>query len=99
MAKITDAVEILKRRTGIDPETDPEMLQIAEEFRVAQMIYDARAAAGWTQKELAQAVGTTQSVISQLESAEYKGHSLSMLERIAAALNCRVEVRFAPAVK
>jgi hypothetical protein len=41
-------------------------------------------------------VGTTQSVISQLESAEYKGHSLTMLERIAKALNRRVEIRLAP---
>jgi ribosome-binding protein aMBF1 (putative translation factor) len=96
MAKITDAVEILKRKMGIDPNTDPEMLQIAEDLRVAQMIYDARSEAGITQKELAQAVGTTQSVISQLESAEYKGHSLTMLERIAKALNRRVEIRLAP---
>lgn len=96
MAKIRDAVEILKRKTGIDPETDSEMLQISEELRVAQMIYDARTEAGLTQRELAKAVGTTQSVISQLESAEYKGHSLTMLERIAKALNRRVEVRLAP---
>ncbi len=96
MAKTTDAVEILKRKTGIDPDRDPEMLQIAEDLRVAQMIYDARTEAGLTQKELARAVRTTQSVISQLESAEYKGHSLSMLERIAKALNRRVEVRLAP---
>lgn len=96
MAKTSDAIEILKRKTGIDPETDPEMLKISEDLRVAQMIYDARVQAGLTQKELAKAVGTTQSVISQLESAEYKGHSLSMLERIAKALNCRVEVRLTP---
>jgi ribosome-binding protein aMBF1 (putative translation factor) len=96
MAKITDAVEILKRKMGIDPDTDPEMLQISEDLRVAQMIFDARTEAGLTQKDLAQAVGTTQSVISQLESAEYKGHSLTMLERIAKALNRRVEIRLAP---
>ena len=96
MAKITDAVEILKRKMGIRPDTDPEMLQISEGLRVAQMIFDARTEAGLTQKELAQAVGTTQSVISQLESAEYKGHSLTMLERIAKALNRRVEIRLAP---
>jgi len=31
MAKTTtDAVEILKRTSGIDPDTDPEMLQIPE---------------------------------------------------------------------
>lgn len=96
MAKVTDAVEILKRKTGIDPDSDAEMLKISEDFRVAQMIYDARAEAGLTQKELAKAVGTTQSVISQLESAEYKGHSLSMLERIARVLHRRVEVRLVP---
>lgn len=96
MAKTVDAVEILKRKMGIDPDTDAEMLKISDDFGVAQMIYDARAEAGLTQKELAEAVGTTQSVISQLESAEYKGHSLSMLERIAKALNRRVEIRLAP---
>lgn len=96
MAKVTDAVEILKRKTGIDPDRDAEMLQINEDFRVAQMIYDARTEAGLTQKELAKTVGTTQSVISQLESAEYKGHSLSMLERIARALHRQVEIRLVP---
>jgi ribosome-binding protein aMBF1 (putative translation factor) len=96
MAKIknSDAVEILKHRTGIDPERDPEMLQIAEDYRVAQMIYDARAAAGLTQVQLAAAVGTTQSVISQLEDADYQGHSLTMLRRIAKALHHKLEIRF-----
>jgi ribosome-binding protein aMBF1 (putative translation factor) len=97
MAKTSDAVEILKRQTGIDPETDPEMLRIAEEFQVAQMIYDARHAAGMTQQELAQAIGTTQSVISQLESADYEGHSLSMLRRIADALHLKLRLELVPA--
>lgn len=88
----SDAVEILKRKTGIDPDTDPEMLQIAEDFRVARMIYDARHSAGLTQQELAAAIGTTQSVISQLENADYEGHSLSMLRRIAEALHLKLRV-------
>ena len=37
-----------------------------------------------TQTELAKKVGTTQFVIARLEDAEYTGHSLTMLERIAA---------------
>ena len=37
-----------------------------------------------TQSELARKVGTTRSVIARLEDAEYTGHSLKMLERIAA---------------
>jgi predicted transcriptional regulator len=45
-----------------------------------------------TQKELAKLVGTTQSVIARLEDADYEGHALSMLSRIAAALNKRVDI-------
>lgn len=97
MAKTSDAIEILKRKTGINPDTNPEMLQIAEDYRVAQMIYDARHAAGMTQQQLADAIGTTQSVISQLENADYDGHSLSMLRRIAAALHMKLRVELLPA--
>ncbi len=96
MDKTTDAIEILKRTSGIDFDADPEMLKIREDFRVGQMVYDARTEAGLTQKELAEAIGTTQSVISQLEDAEYDGHSLSMLRRIAKAVHSRVEIRFVP---
>jgi transcriptional regulator with XRE-family HTH domain len=52
--------------------------------------------AGLTQKELATLVGTTASVICRLEDADYEGHSLAMLRRIAAALDRRVEIRFLP---
>jgi ribosome-binding protein aMBF1 (putative translation factor) len=96
MVKTSDAIKILKQRTGIDPETDPEMLRIAEEYRVGQIIHDARIAAQLTQKQLADAVGTRQSVISQLEDAEYEGHSLSMLRRITEALKMRVHIELIP---
>jgi len=39
---------------------------------------------------------TTASVISRLEDADYEGHSLAMLNRIAGALHRRVEIRFVP---
>jgi hypothetical protein len=35
-------------------------------------------------------------VISRLEDADYDGHSLKMLLRIAAALNQQLEVHFTP---
>ena len=41
-------------------------------------------------------VGTTASVICQLEDADYSGRSLTMLQRIAAALSTRIELRFVP---
>jgi hypothetical protein len=45
---------------------------------------------------LADLVGTTASAICRLEDADYEGHSLAMLNRIAAALKQRVEIRFVP---
>ena len=39
-------------------------------------------------------VGTTASAICRLEDADYEGHSLAMLNRIASALKRRVEIRF-----
>jgi transcriptional regulator with XRE-family HTH domain len=46
-----------------------------------------------TQTELAKKVGTTQSAIARLENAEYTGHSLTMLERIAAACGVALKLR------
>lgn len=52
---------------------------------LAMLVREMREEAGLTQAELAKRVGTTQSVIARLEDAEYNGHSLPMLERVAAA--------------
>ncbi|MBZ0168542.1 Helix-turn-helix domain protein [Candidatus Methylomirabilis lanthanidiphila] len=94
----TDAVEILHRRYY---EGCPERLAALEEARandsVARKIAALRVKAGMTQRQLAKLVGTTLSVICRLENAEYEGHSLAMLNRIAAALNQRVEICFVQA--
>ena len=55
-----------------------------------------RTQAGLSQRQLAKLVGTTASVICLLEDADYQGHSLSMLRRIATALDRRIEIRFVP---
>ncbi len=52
---------------------------------LALLVREMREDEGLTQVELAKKVGTTQSVIARLEDAEYTGHSLTMLERIATA--------------
>jgi ribosome-binding protein aMBF1 (putative translation factor) len=59
---------------------------------VARMIHQARTDAGLTQAELADLIGTKQQAIARLEDADYDGHSLRMLERIASALNRKLEV-------
>ena len=56
-----------------------------QQIDLALLVREMRGAAGLTQTELARNVGTTQSVIARLEDAEYTGHSLRMLEHIAAA--------------
>jgi predicted transcriptional regulator len=95
----TDAVEILRRRfVEGDAESEALLEEIRAEAEVARTIYRLRSGAKLTQKALAERVGTTASVISRLEDADYTGHSLAMLRRIAAALGRRVEIRF-PAVK
>lgn len=66
---------------------------------IAHKIYDLRIKAGLSQRELAKKVGTSASAICRLEDADYDGHSLSLLKRIAAALDKRVEIRFVPIKK
>jgi len=93
----TDAVKIL-HKTFIkdDPKRLASLEQEREKLQIAGQIYNLRTQAGLSQAQLAKLVGTTQSVISRLEDADYNGHSLNMLSRIANALNCRVEVRLIP---
>ena len=64
---------------------------------VAQKLYALRKQAGFTQAELAKAVGTSTSVISRLEDANYDGHSLAMLRRVADAFGKRVQISFVDA--
>ena len=63
---------------------------------VARKIRGLRAGARLTQTQLAKLISTTASVICRLEDADYEGHSLVMLRRIAAALSQRLEIRFVP---
>lgn len=89
----SDAVSILHRRfVGSDPERKGALQQERVNAEVARLIFDLREQAGLSQKQLADMVGTTQSVISRLEDSDYEGHSLSMLNRIAKALNHNVAV-------
>ena len=97
-AKQRDAVDVIHKRLY---KGKPKRLAELEEARasaeVARQIFALRADAGLTQEEFAKLVGTSRSVISRLENDDYRGHSLAMLRRIAAALDQRVEIRFVPA--
>src|SRR5277367_46705 len=91
----SDAMQILRRRYyDGKPGRAAQLEEARAEDELARKIYELREQAGLTQKRLAKLVGTTASVISRLEDSDYEGHSLTMLKRIAAAVNKRVEIRF-----
>jgi transcriptional regulator with XRE-family HTH domain len=95
--RTTNAVEIIHHRyIGDDADRKASLEAERVNAEVAQMIYELRQEAGLSQKELGDLIGTTQSVISRLEDADYEGHSLSMLSRIAKALNKHLNVEIAP---
>lgn len=87
------------RYVGSDPKRRAEYEEEVLNAEIARKIFDLRTKAGLSQRELAKKVGTTASVICRLEDADYDGHSLSILRRIAVALGKRIEIRFLPAKK
>jgi ribosome-binding protein aMBF1 (putative translation factor) len=92
--KTSDAIQILDRMAGDSPGLKKLTEEARINARVAQMIYDARLKAGLSQAELAGRIGTKQGVISRLEDADYEGHSLNMLLKVAAALGKRISIEF-----
>jgi len=92
--KDSDALRILRNRyIKNDHAREASLEGERVNAQVARTIYELRKDAGLSQEGLAELVETTQSVISRLEDADYDGHSLTMLQRIAKALNCRLDVR------
>lgn len=92
MAKTKDALKIIEKINRTDSELQEMVAEASINAKVAQLIYEARILVGLTQKHLADLIGTKQPVIARLEDADYEGHSLSMLQRIAHALNQCLEI-------
>ena len=78
------------KRADVKAEYD----QLNEEFAILDEFLKARAAAGITQAEVAERIGTTQSAIARLESGSGKhSPSLATLRKYAHALGCRLELK------
>ncbi len=76
-----------------DPKIKAEYDKLQPEFAVIRAVIEARMKKGMTQKLLAGKIGTTQSVISRLESG--RGNpSLAFLQRLAQAFNTHLEIHF-----
>ena len=63
---------------------------------IAHLLKSTRSNAGLSHLELARRVGTSASTVSRFEDPEFNGHSLFILDRLAMALDCRLQIRFVP---
>ena len=92
-----NAVKILhKRYIGKNKKRLESLQKERENLSIAQSIYNLRTENNLSQKQLAEQIGTTQSVISRLEDADYDGHSLAMLRKIALVFHRTVQIKFVP---
>lgn len=67
---------------------------IEQDLALGQLIYDLRTEAGLSQRELAERMGTTQSVISRLEEGGGARNRIDTLARVATALERHLVVSF-----
>ncbi len=77
--------EVVARRAHSSASYRKTFAHTLRQIDLALLVREMREEVGLTQSGLAKRIGTTQSVIARLEDAEYTGHSLVMLERIASA--------------
>lgn len=90
MANYSRWEDIKKQRP--DP-TDDTRTGVEQDFAMGQLIYDLRTEAKLSQRELAERMGTTQSVISRLEEGGARNR-LDTLARVATALDRHLVVSF-----
>ena len=76
-----------------NPEYKKAHEALAPEFALARAVIEARVTAGLTQKQLAERMETTQSVIARLESGRTRPSTLT-LERLAVATKTRLRITF-----
>lgn len=77
---------------------DPQFRRAFEKerkrLRIALQMAEIRRKKRLSQKDLARRMGTSQQVISRLESGDYDGYTLKTLEKFAQATGSRLVVEF-----
>ncbi len=85
---------VFRRYIKDDPKRVVSFQEELVKSEIAREIYELRNQAGLTRQELARLAGTAESVIEDIEEADYEGDFLLTAAMIASALQRRVEVRF-----
>lgn len=88
-------VEEAFREWRKDPKYVAAYDALEDEFAVAAALIKARGEAEMTQKQVAEAMGTTQAVVARLESGRIMP-STRTLERFAKATHTRLRISFEP---
>src|SRR5438034_10892554 len=94
MARTRNFADVIRAKMAANPDLAEAVESELFNADVAMKVYEARKAAGLSQKKLAELIGTQQSVISRIEDADYDGHSLKLLRRIAAVLGKKLQIEF-----
>ncbi|MEK7164263.1 MAG: helix-turn-helix transcriptional regulator [Patescibacteria group bacterium] len=76
-----------------DPEFVKELAKLEPEYQLARSLINARIKKNLTQTQIAKKAKTDQATISRLESGVSKP-SISLLQKVAAALGARLSIRF-----
>jgi len=93
----TDAVTIIHRRfVEGKPALEAYLVEELERILIGNQIYGLRTKAGMTQAALARKVGVKAAEIDRLENADYEGHPLPTLRKIASTFGMRIELNFVP---
>ena len=94
--KKDDLDRLIEKALKIDPSLNEEFDKADRAWDIAFQVYDLRKKAGLTQTQLAKIVGTKQSNIARIESADYRGYTLKTLEKVTRALKAKLEIRIIP---
>ena len=91
MANYSRWDDVKNKRREPAPDTRTE---VEHDLAPRQLIYDLRTEAGLSQRQLAERMGTTQSVISRLEEGGGARNRIDTLARVATALDRHLVVSF-----
>ena len=85
-------LKTIKRELLADAATRADYEAMADEYAIARELIAARVRAGMSQDEVAQRMGTTQSVVARLESGK-RPPSMRTVQRFAQAVGGHLVLR------
>ena len=89
---ISDAVELMNKWYGGDPEWDRMVYEEDIKSKVGQSIYHLRSQAKLSQTKLAEMINTTQAMISKAENGDYSGDYFGILVKVCYVLKQRISI-------